>query len=53
MPIGQRQFGYSEFDRSRLPFFAQLRLHPLSDGLEMFAHRFVIRRLTNGQHFFQ
>jgi hypothetical protein len=41
------------FDWIQRPFFAQVRLHPLCDALQMFPHRFVIGRLAHRQHFFQ
>jgi hypothetical protein len=41
------------FHRIGLSFFAQLCLHPLGDGLQMFTHCFVIGGLANRQYFFQ
>ncbi|MGH9326340.1 MAG: hypothetical protein ACRD2B_06595 [Terriglobia bacterium] len=49
---GQRRILF-RFQRIGLRFLAQLHLHPLGDALQMFAHRFVIRGLTDRQHFFQ
>src|SRR5215469_11964412 len=35
------------------PFFAQLRLHSLGDRLQVLAYGFMIRRLTDREHFLQ
>jgi hypothetical protein len=52
--IRHGQFGrHFRFDRIGRPFFAQLRLHPLGDGLKMFSHHLLMGGLADRQHFLQ
>ena len=52
--IRQGQFGILfGFDRIGLPFFAQLRLHPFGDGLQMFPYHLVMGGRADGQNLFQ